>query len=104
MAAATRLPCAGSDIPIVARLMALADVYDAMSCRRVYKSAIAHDEVAAFIIAEKGKHFDPDVVDAFVAAVDEFKEIAEKYRDDDSSVDARRRANVDSFFLLRQSV
>lgn len=94
----------GDDIPLVARLMALADVYDAMTCRRVYKSAIAHDEVAAFIIAGRGKHFDPDVVDAFVAVVDEFKEIAEKYRDDDSSVDARRRNNVDSFFQVRQSV
>jgi putative two-component system response regulator len=84
--------------------MALADVYDAMSCRRVYKSAIAHDEVAAFIIAGKGKHFDPDVVDAFVAAVDEFKEIAEKYRDNDSSVDAWKKGNLDAFFKAHQSI
>ena len=92
----------GDNIPVVARLMALADVYDAMTCRRVYKSAIAHDEVAAFIISEKGKHFDPDVVDAFVAAEAEFKEIAEKYRDDESRVDAWKRGNLDTFFQVRQ--
>ena len=68
-------------ISIPARLMALADVYDAMSCRRVYKSAMVHDEVAEVIIDGKWKHFDPDVVDAFVAVIGEFKEIAARYRD-----------------------
>jgi putative two-component system response regulator len=72
-------------IPIPARLMALADVYDAMSCRRVYKSALAHDEVTETIIEGKGTHFDPDVVDAFIAAISEFKEIAARFRDDDLS-------------------
>ena len=73
----------GEGISIPARLMALADVYDAMSCRRVYKSAIGHDEVADIIIGGKEKHFDPDVVDAFVSAISEFKEIAARYRDED---------------------
>jgi response regulator RpfG family c-di-GMP phosphodiesterase len=72
----------GEDIPIAARLMALADVYDAMSCRRVYKSAMGHDEVTDVIISGKGKHFDPDVVDAFVVALSKFKAIAEKFSDD----------------------
>jgi putative two-component system response regulator len=72
-------------IPIPARLMALADVYDAMTCRRVYKSALAHDEVAETIISGKGTHFDPDVVDAFIEAMGEFKEIAARFRDDDLS-------------------
>lgn len=72
----------GDNISIPARLMALADVYDAMSCRRVYKAAMGHDEVADIIIDGKGKHFDPDVVDAFVAVMGEFKEISTKYRDD----------------------
>jgi response regulator RpfG family c-di-GMP phosphodiesterase len=71
----------GDDIPIPARLMALADVYDAMSCKRVYKSAIAHEEVISVIIEGKGKHFDPDVVDAFLRIQHHFIEIAEKYRD-----------------------
>ncbi|VVC84116.1 HD domain-containing phosphohydrolase [Sideroxydans sp. CL21] len=68
-------------ISIPARLMALADVYDAMSCRRVYKSAMVHDEVAEVIVEGKWKHFDPDVVDAFAAVIGEFKEIAARYRD-----------------------
>jgi putative two-component system response regulator len=71
----------GDAIPIPARLMALADVYDALSCRRVYKSAIAHEEVAEIILKGRGKHFDPDVVDAFLAIQDQFVEIAERYRD-----------------------
>lgn len=57
----------GDDIPISARLMALADVYDALSCQRVYKSAMPSDEVAAIILEGRGKHFDPDIVDAFLA-------------------------------------
>jgi putative two-component system response regulator len=73
----------GDSIPIPARLMALADVYDAMSCRRVYKSAMEHDEVAQIIISGRGIHFDPDVVDAFVAAISEFKAIAAKFSDED---------------------
>lgn len=71
----------GDDIPIAARLMALADVYDALSCRRVYKSAMAASEVEAIILDGKGTHFDPDVVDAFIAIQTQFIEIAEKYRD-----------------------
>jgi putative two-component system response regulator len=76
----------GDSISIPARLMALADVYDAMSCKRIYKPAMPHDEVTDFIIEGKGKHFDPDVVDAFVASMYEFKEIAERYRDNDFGV------------------
>ena len=82
----------GDNISIPARLMALADVYDAMSCRRIYKSAMGHDEVADFIIDGKGKHFDPDVVDAFVIVMSEFKEIAAKYRDDDFGITGLRAA------------
>lgn len=71
----------GDDIPIPARLMALADVYDAMSSRRVYKDAMHHDEVVATIIEAKGQHFDPDIVDAFVEIQNKFKEIAAEFRD-----------------------
>lgn len=71
----------GDGIPIPARLMALADVYDALSCKRVYKSAISHDDVLSIILEGRGKHFDPDVVDAFVAIQQQFIEIAEKFRD-----------------------
>jgi putative two-component system response regulator len=82
----------GNDIPIPARLMALADVYDAMSSRRVYKSAMEHDDVAKTIIQAKGSHFDPDVVGAFVSAMSEFKGIAEKFSDDVSNFGLRMSA------------
>jgi len=71
----------GDNIPIPARLMALADVYDTMSCKRVYKSAISHEEVTAVILQGSGKHFDPDVVEAYLEIQLQFVEIAEMYRD-----------------------
>jgi putative two-component system response regulator len=71
----------GNTIPISARLMAVADVYDALTTRRVYKDAIGHDQAVAIIIEGKGRHFDPDVVDAFAEIADEFKVIAERYLD-----------------------
>jgi response regulator RpfG family c-di-GMP phosphodiesterase len=71
----------GDDIPISARLMALADVYDALICKRVYKRAYSHDDAVAFIVDGRGKHFDPDVVDAFLDIQDEFRLIAERYSD-----------------------
>lgn len=71
----------GDDIPIPARLMAVADVYDALLSRRVYKAGMDHSEASAIIVAGRGKHFDPDIVDAFVAIQDEFIVIAEKYSD-----------------------
>jgi putative two-component system response regulator len=72
----------GDEIPVSARLMALADVYDALISRRVYKAPMAHDDAAAIIIKEKGNHFDPDMVDAFVAEQDEFRKIAAQYSDE----------------------
>lgn len=66
----------GEKIPISARLMALADVYDAMTNERCYKPAFSHEEAKALIIEGKGKHFDPAVVEAFLDAEEEFKEIA----------------------------
>ncbi|MFH2139489.1 MAG: HD domain-containing phosphohydrolase [Pseudomonadota bacterium] len=71
----------GEDIPIPARLMALADVYDAVSSRRVYKHAIHHDEVVKIIDAGSGTHFDPDIVAAFKRIKHEFAAIAEKFCD-----------------------
>lgn len=71
----------GDDIPIPARLMALADVYDALATRRVYKAAMGTDEVASIIVDGRGKHFDPDVVDAFLAIQQQFIEVAERFRD-----------------------
>lgn len=71
----------GEEIPVSGRLMALADVYDALSCRRVYKAAMSPDEVLRIITEGRGKHFDPDVVDAFLALRDEFEQTALQYAD-----------------------
>ena len=72
---------AGEAIPISARLMALADVFDALISPRVYKAPMSFAEARKIIIAGRGKHFDPHVVDAFLADFDEFVAIAEKYRE-----------------------
>ncbi len=74
---------AGEKIPISARLMAVADVYDALRCKRPYKSPMPHERAAAIIIEGKGTHFDPDVVDAFLECQDTFQSIAASLADAD---------------------
>ncbi len=71
----------GEQIPISARLMALADVYDALVSKRVYKPAFSHAKAKEIILEGKGTHFDPDVVDAFVSIEKEFTEIKERFPD-----------------------
>ena len=73
---------AGEDIPLSARLMALADVFDALISKRVYKQAMALEEARDIIVRGSGRHFDPEVVDAFVATFDQFAAIAMRYRDE----------------------
>jgi len=72
----------GEDIPLSGRLMALADVYDALISKRVYKPAFSHDKAKGIILEGRGTHFDPQVLDAFLAREQDFVEIAEKYKDD----------------------
>lgn len=69
----------GTDIPLPARLMAVADVYDALTSRRVYKDAFSHEAAKAIILKERGRHFDPDVVDHFLKVEQRFIEIKEAY-------------------------
>ena len=69
----------GDAIPIAARLMALADVFDALTCKRVYKPAFSFDDAYRIIVEGSGAHFDPDVVAAFVADYDKFIAIAQAY-------------------------
>ncbi|NVO04608.1 MAG: two-component system response regulator [Rhodoferax sp.] len=71
----------GDAIPISARLMAVADVFDALVTPRVYKAAMAFEVARGIIAGERGKHFDPDVTDAFLACFHDFVAIAERYRD-----------------------
>jgi putative two-component system response regulator len=72
---------AGVAIPISARLMTVADVYDAVTSDRVYKRAIPHDQAIAIIIEGQGSHFDPDVVDVFAAITVQFRAIAGRFLD-----------------------
>ncbi|MBK1643716.1 two-component system response regulator [Thiocapsa imhoffii] len=74
----------GDAIPIAARLMALADVFDALMCRRVYKRACSFDETVSIIEQGRGTHFDPDVVDAFMLRREAFQNIAVRFADSDS--------------------
>ncbi|KPF48386.1 hypothetical protein IP87_05870 [beta proteobacterium AAP121] len=82
---------AGSAIPLPGRLMALADVYDALISRRLHKGAMSHEQAAHIIQQTRGRHFDPDVVDAFLAVQDNFQAIAIAYSD--SSADLQRQAD-----------
>ncbi|MFC7515243.1 HD domain-containing phosphohydrolase [Herbaspirillum sp. GCM10030257] len=72
----------GDDIPTSARLMAVADVYDALITRRVYKPAFSHDKAMHIMREGRGKHFDPDILDAFIEIEEQVRAIATQYRDD----------------------
>lgn len=69
------------EIPLSARIIALADVYDALTSKRAYKEAYTHQDTIRMITKLKGTHFDPNVVDAFFAVKDKFKSIATTYHD-----------------------
>lgn len=72
---------AGDAIPVSARIMAVADVFDALTMKRVYKEALPFEQARDAIVAERGRHFDPDVVDVFVKDFEAFVKIAQRYRD-----------------------
>jgi putative two-component system response regulator len=72
---------AGEAIPLSARMMALADVYDALVNKRVYKPALSHEEATEIIVRGRSCHFDPAMVDAFLDLAEDFKRIAELYKD-----------------------
>jgi len=71
----------GNTIPLSARLMAVADVYDALISERVYKSAFTHETAVEIIRDGRGSHFDPDMVDAFLVLSEEFRAIAQRFAD-----------------------
>lgn len=73
----------GVDIPLSGRLMAVADVYDALISKRVYKPAFSHAKSRDIIIEGRGSHFDPDIVDAFIRIEEKFRQIAALYKDND---------------------
>ena len=65
--------------------MALADVFDALISKRVYKPAFSVEKATGIILEGKGTHFDPDVVDAFVACIEQFRSIAARYVDEETA-------------------
>lgn len=71
----------GDKIHIYGRIIALADVFDALSCERVYKKAWPIEKIIELIVSERGRHFDPTLVDLFMDNLEKFTEIAFKYKD-----------------------
>ncbi len=82
----------GEEIPLAGRLMALADVYDALVSRRAYKQAFTHEEAREHIRRHSGSHFDPDVVAAFLARDREFLEVARTFADGEEPESTQRAA------------
>ncbi|MDX8399268.1 MAG: bacteriohemerythrin [Gallionellaceae bacterium] len=73
---------AGNNIPILARVCAVADVFDALTSTRPYKKAWTVDEAIELVVSESGGYFDPEIVDAFNTAMPEILRVRELYRDD----------------------
>lgn len=66
-------------IPLEARIFAICDVYDALRAERPYKPGLTHERAVEIILEDRGRHFDPDVTDAFIACADQFYEIFDSY-------------------------
>lgn len=80
----------GDDIPICARLMAVADVYDALTSKRVYKEAISHEDAVKIIEQGRGSKFDVDIVDVFLEHKNDFLSIAQSYLDNVSDLEQKK--------------
>ena len=76
---------AGEEIPLCGRIVALADVYDALTTNRVYKSAYAHETSRSIILEGRATHFDPDIVDAFLASEDRFEAVHERLAEEEAA-------------------
>ncbi|MBK1648853.1 response regulator [Rhabdochromatium marinum] len=85
---------AGDAIPLSARLMAVADVYDALISRRVYKESMSHEQAVSIMQEGRGSHFDPDITDAFLELQEDFRAIAARYADSDQDME-RKQAQLD---------
>jgi putative two-component system response regulator len=77
---------AGDDIPIPARLMAVADVYDALTSCRAYREGMSHENAVQIMIGNRGTHFDADMLDAFIDIQEEFSAIALRFADSDPNM------------------
>ncbi|TKJ36843.1 hypothetical protein CEE37_14765 [candidate division LCP-89 bacterium B3_LCP] len=72
---------ANVDIPLSARIVALADVYDALTSKRVYKEAVSHDQARAIILESSGSHFDENIVRTFLKREQEFLKVQDRFKD-----------------------
>jgi putative two-component system response regulator len=72
-------PLKGEEIPLCARIVAVADVYDALTSRRPYRGALSHESAKDQIIKESGKYFDPEIVQAFLRREEDFLRIKETF-------------------------
>ena len=81
----------GEEIPIPARIMALADVYDALISERYYKEPFTHTRARGIIMEGKGSHFDPDIVQAFLNREKEFQDVAIRFAGSEKERDAAGR-------------
>jgi putative two-component system response regulator len=71
----------GEEIPLCGRIVALADVYDALTSKRVYKSAFSHDVARSMIESESGSHFDPEIAGAFLQIESQFLAIRDHFNE-----------------------
>ena len=76
----------GKSIPLPARIVALADVYDALTSERPYKPAYAPEKAREMILAQSGKHFDPDIVNAFQSRFDDFLAVQRRYPNEQAEI------------------
>jgi hypothetical protein len=82
---------AGEEIPLAARIVAVADVYDALRSKRVYKQALPHEECMALIAEASGTQFDPRVVEVFLRIDARIRQLANYYEADEGSAGDRPR-------------
>ena len=71
----------GKNIPLSARIMAVADVYDALRSKRIYKPAFSHEESCEIILKDSGKRFDPEIAEVFRENQDQFKYTSDRLGD-----------------------
>jgi PAS domain S-box-containing protein len=84
----------GERIPLSARMVALADVYDALTTKRFYKEAYSHQKAKDIIISLRGTHFDPDVVDSFLACEDIFEKISLELKEENAVAEEPTKINM----------
>lgn len=86
----------GEAIPLCARILAVADSYDAMITHKVYKAGVTHAQAVAQIKAQRGAQFDPQVVDAFLACAAEIEQIAQRHADSDDDLQRKMETLAES--------